>query len=328
MTVISARVIEDSSCIDVTGDRRRLTTLELVYPRWIHAEGRTHRVLKIGEEEEVLEPRTPSPMEDPNMSRNASSSRAIPVKTLIREVMERPAIPMFWGANQKGMQAGANHHARIDRWHQREFGVAPGTMSREEAWLEAMEQAVNAAQAFDAAGYHKQIVNRLIEPYSHIRVVMTGDQWDNFHALRDHEMAEPHIRLLSQRIQAAMNDSTPRLLRAGEWHLPYVTEDERESVANPIWFGGGRKIDPSSPMIPSVIRLSVARCARVSYRTHDGLLPRPLDDFRLYNDLVGQRPLHASPAEHQARGWSLVDSEMPDICGNFKWFAQFRKMIE
>lgn len=323
MTIIRAYVIEDS----VAANGKRLTTLELTYPRWIHAEGRTHRQIAIDEEDDGViygtgvpeaEFRTPSIMEDKNLSRNASSSRAIPVKTMIREVMERPAIPLFWGANQKGMQAGAECDELVMfEWTK---------LDREAAWLRGRDQMVRLAQAFADAGYHKQIVNRLLEPWGHIKVVATATEWDNFHALRDHDKAEPHIRLLSQRMQAAVLASIPRKLGPGEWHLPYVTLEEREVMHGMKFFGVSR-MDPSSGGIPLPIKLSVARCARTSYRTHEGLTPRPAEDIALYNALAGHRPPHASPTEHQATPYFTPVQE-PSVTGNFHGWRQFRKIIE
>ena len=318
MTIIRAYVIEDS----IAGNGKRLTTFELTYPRWIHAEGRTHRQLSLDEEEESA---TPSIMADKNLSRNASSSRAIPVSTMIREVMERPAIPMFWGANQKGMQAGAECDAVVNVSPLSDKG-GEYLMSREKAWLAGRNAMVHLAKAYADAGYHKQIVNRLLEPWSHIKVVVTATEWENFYALRDHDAAEPHIRLLAQRMKAAMFASIPKKLGPGEWHLPYVTAEEREVMRGTQFFGVAR-MDPSSGGIPLPIKLSVARCARTSYRTHEGLTPRPAEDVELYNRLAGHRPPHASPTEHQATPY-YTSMQEPAVTGNFHGWRQFRKIIE
>src|SRR5271170_7539981 len=98
MTTISAKVVVDS----VSPDGRRLTTLLLCYPRWIHAEGRAHRQLRLGEDLEI-EPRTPSLMEDPNLSRNGAWSCAIPVWELFKDVEADAAGPLFSGRNRTGM---------------------------------------------------------------------------------------------------------------------------------------------------------------------------------------------------------------------------------
>lgn len=307
MTTISARIVADS----IGESSKRLTTFLLRYPRWIHAEGRTHRKLLISEE--VV---TPSLMEDPNLSRNASSSRAIPVERMIEDVRRDPAVPMYWGANQRGMQAGEECDNLVTYYDYNEDMAVKS--AREKAWLHARDHAVVMARAFAEAGYHKQIVNRLLEPFSHINVVVTATEWTNFHALRDHEMAEPHIRLLSQRMQIAANESEPKVLRPGEWHLPFVTPHEIELLGS----------------TEAAIPLSVARCARTSYRTHDGRKPNFGEDMKLARVLLGSAPLHASPAEHQARPDINVGSEVDgdvwrdrNLWGNLKEWVQYRKTL-
>lgn len=316
MTTITAKMIEDS----VSEAGIRLTTMQLRYPRWIHAEGRTHRQLALEEELEygvtygtgVVT--TPSLMHDPNLSRNASSSRAIPVERLVKDVLDDPAIPVYWGANQRGMQAGAECNEPILTPH----GYR---VTREEAWLEARDRAVEVALSFDRAGYHKQIVNRLLEPFSHINVVVTATEWTNFFALRIHKDAEPHINLLATLMRDAMDASTPRTLRYGQWHLPYVLPVEIDAM-------GGRE-DPTGDLR----LISVARNARLSYLTHDGKPPAVMQDLDLARRLIGSVPLHASPAEHQARpdrqvvlpgyhGW-----ENAELHGNFRGWVQHRKIL-
>lgn len=286
MTTISAKIIADS----IAPGGSRLTTLQLRYPRWIHAEFMTHRVF----------------------SRNASSSRAIPVKRLIADILADPAIPLYWGKAQAGMQAREENESLVF--------YDQHTYTREEAWLAGMESAVALARAFDEAGYHKQLVNRLLEPWSHINVVVTATEWTNFFELRDHPDAEPHIRMLAQVMRSAMDASLPRSLSPGEWHLPYISED----------FAG---LGQNTSMTEVAIKCSVARCARVSYLTTEGSQPIVQKDLELYEQLVGAKPLHASPAEHQAcvRPQIVLWSERApptDLHGNFapQWI-QYRKIL-
>ena len=245
-------------------------------------------------------------------SRNASSSRAIPVKRLIDDILRDPAIPISWGKNQRGMQAGEEWNVPVIVFDDK---GQPIELSREDAWLLGRDRAVELAIAFDAAGYHKQVVNRLLEPFAHINVLITATDWDNFFELRDHKDAQPEIQALAKAIKAAFEDSEPDLLEPGQWHLPFVTDYERD------WLDLGTQI-----------KVSVARCARTSYKTHEGMSPMVSKDLQLYRDLVGARPLHASPAEHQATpdehnhlvgGWSG-----PSLHGNFRGWVQNRKLIE
>jgi hypothetical protein len=303
MTTISAKVIADS----VAPNGKRLTTMQLRYPRWIHAEGRTHRLMYVGEDEvDDWEPRTPSLMQDPNLSRNASSSRAVPVAKLIQDVLDDPAVPMFWGKNQRGMQADEECSERVRTWA---FGGQDGSSwTNEEAWLFARGNAIEMARAFDEAGYHKQVVNRLLEPFSHINVVVTATEWDNFFELRRHRDAEPHIHALADAMHEAMAASEPLLLYPGQWHTPYVDRAE----------------PPFDYKL--CIKMSAARCARVSYLTVEGNKPGMDADLALYKRLVGDVPVHASPAEHQ--GTPATDDLTGRLCGNFRGWLQWRKFIE
>lgn len=285
-----------------------LYTLQLRYPKFIHGELMTHRVF----------------------SRNASSSRAIPVERLIQDVMDDPAMPLHWGKNQPGMQAREECDERvrlpkghIDDIHQREWF---GTRNR--AWLAYRDEAVSAAQAFHQAGYHKQIVNRLLEPFCHINVVVTATEWSNFFALRCHADAQPEMRALAEAIRNVIADATPVVLQPGGWHLPYVTlPDDLALEIQSDW--------PADDVNSRAVKLSVARCARVSYLTQDGKTPTIEQDLALYDRLVGAVPLHASPCEHQAtpdtQEWvDAVCTQMwanPHLHGNLRGWVQFRKTL-
>lgn len=261
MTTISADIIEDS-----VWNGRRITTLELYYPRIIHSEFMTHRVF----------------------SRNAGSSRAIPVKKLISAIVADPYVPEFWGLNQKGMQA---QEAEADPVICRQI------------WMEARDNAVASAEKLAAQNVHKQHVNRILEPFSHIRVVVTAtdDVWDGFFYLRDHSDAQPEIRQLARAMITALRKSIPT---ERQTHLPYVTSLERAS---------------DSLTGDQLIMMSSARCARVSYRTHDGLVPRLEEDQELAGRLWGEPP-HLSPFEHPA-----MAAENPNgKYANFKGWQSYR----
>lgn len=252
----AARVIADS----VNPDGQRIATLQLRYWRSIHAELMTHRTF----------------------SRNASSSRAIPVRKMLAQVWSDPAGPEHWGSNQPGMQAGAE----LTGWRLR---AARAT------WKWAGRAMCAAAWAGMKLGLHKQVVNRMLEPWQFISVVLTSTEWDNFVALRDHPAAQPEIRTLAVAMRTAMRASTPRPLEWGQWHLPYVHPTEGD------------------------IRASVARCARVSYLTHDQAQPRLEDDIALHDRLMRAEPAHASPAEHQAQA-------TPGRFANFNGWASYRHL--
>jgi thymidylate synthase ThyX len=265
--MITAEVVTDS----ISSNKIRLTTLKLIYPRFIHAEVMTHRVF----------------------SRNASSSRAEPVLKHIERIQNEYAEPIHWGKNQPGMQANEEVSPEIKR-------------AARTAWWHAKEHAVAVAKNLQDLGVHKQIVNRILEPFSHINVVVTATEWDNFFELRLHPDAQPEIRELARQMNMALANSTPIPLEFGEWHLPFITYNER-------------KIET----IQDQIRFSVARCARVSYLTHDKKEPNAKDDLILYDRLVGGVPIHASPTEHQA-----TPLEDTGFCRNFRGWMQYRELLE
>lgn len=262
---ISAKIIADSVANGI-----RITTMELEYPRFIHAECKTHRILSLDDENyEVVLKQSADFMEDPMLSRNASSSRAIPVKKFIERIQENPAMPIHWGKNQPGMQADEE----LDSW---------GGMGH---WQGAIDCIVDIA--FDMAndGYHKQVVNRLLDTFAHIKVIVTATEWDNFFKLRLHPSAQPEMQELARCMKEAMDNSVPVKLMYGEWHLPYVEYDEFECA------------DGSIDM-EKAIKCSVARCARVSYLNHDKSNPDIEMDIALANTLLLDG--HMSPFEHQA----------------------------
>lgn len=276
---VSAKVLADS-CHAITGVR--LTTFLLTYPRFIHAELMTHRVF----------------------ARNASSSRAIPSKRLRRMIRQDPAMPAEWGRNQAGMQAGAP----IASWRQRVARFA---------WLAAMHVCLFAAAVLDRLGVHKQVVNRIVEPWSHITVVVTGTGagFANFYSLRDHHMAEPVMQLLAKAMKQVHRDSTPKWLGVGHWHLPFFPLDSVCTLMGEL---------------PIPAKLSAARAARTSYLNYEGRNPTAREDLELYQRLVGQAPVHASPTEHQAQ---VIDpftrgaSRHAGCFGSGSGWAQHRKFI-
>jgi len=280
---VTARVIAHSA----SPHAKPICTLQLRYPKFIHGELLTHRQL----------------------SRNSSSSRAIPVERLIQDVLDDPVVPSFSGANKPGMQAGEPLSEE-----ERTYLTAE--------WLRGRAYAVERARRMALAGAAKQDVNRIIEPYAHINTVVTSTEWNNFFALRRHPDAQPEIRMLAGAIFSAMAASTPMLLNPGQWHLPYVDilGDDILAVSNVL-----------EPWQLVAVKLSVARCARVSYLTHEGKKPGAEADLKLYSRLLGSVPLHASPAEHQAtpdkRGEGTQQWVNREKHGNFDGWVQYRKTL-
>ncbi len=304
MTTISAKIIADS--LSPTG--KRITTFELEYPRFIHAELMTHRVF----------------------SRNAASSRAIPVEKAIGLVLENTARPTHWGKNQPGMSAKEEcENSVVLTTNVRDTDPSTREFSREDAWDIARGNAISVAKAFSCAGYHKQIVNRLLEPFTHIKVVVTATEFDNWFWLRKHPDAQPEIQQLAERMWEAYGESRPFHLDPGEWHLPYF----REGAWTPFI---GRTVGVS---LEEAIAISSSCCAQVSYRRLDDSLEKALD---IYDRLVNSKPVHASPFEHQAtpmdadqtavpynwqEGVTHMDRQGNLWSGNFKGWIQNRQLI-
>jgi thymidylate synthase ThyX len=274
----SAKIISDS----VGPSGNRITTFQLTFPRFILPEFNTHRMF----------------------SRNASSSRAIPVKKQIENVLSGPFIPLSFNKNAKGMQGG-------------EIVDSTDQDAASKIWLEARDAACKYANQLVDLGISKQYANRILEPFTWTTVVCTATEWNNFFALRCHPMAQPEIRSLADKMYKLYSETWPLPLQAGQWHLPFIKNDELSRLE---W--NGDVFDMVS--IDTLLKCSVARCARVSYLNHDNTLPTEDQDLALYDRLMGQLPIHASPAEHQAM--AVGDPNVRS--GNFRGFVQYRKTIK
>jgi thymidylate synthase ThyX len=305
---ISAEIIVDS----ISPENIRLTTMQLRYPRFIHSEFMTHRTF----------------------SRNASSSRAIPVERLIEDIQRDTAMPMHWGKNKPGMQADEECNAQVRHrlLNPRNYDLHD-TNSRETAWIYARDLEIEAAEGYHKAGYHKQIVNRLLEPFAHINVLCSSTYWANFFHLRDDPAAMPEIQGLAVVMKEALELSKPTPLDPGMWHLPYIKNKDRENLFKEASAGKPfAGIDDSQKQYTDIlIRCSVARCARVSYLTNEMKTPTVEGDLKLYDRLVGSSPLHASPAEHVATPDTLHYGKWmwahPKEHGNYIGWRQHRKML-
>lgn len=263
MNNISAKVIADS--INESGDR--VTTLELEYPRIIHSEFMTHRVF----------------------SRNAASSRAIPVKTMLKNIWNNMFVPWYWGANQSGMQASK----QLSK---------PRILIANALWRTGVCINLLGSYLLSSIGVHKQLANRNTEYASYIKTIVTSTDFDNFISLRLHPNAQPEITDLAYKIKVALENSKPRLLKEGEWHTPYV-----KKYGTDIFL----KIDQAK-------KVSVSCCAQVSYRTNDTSIDKAI---RITDALSKSRPIHASPFEHvctpgvgkgNLKGWKSYRQEIEE----------------
>lgn len=209
-------------------------------------------------------------------SRNSASSRAIPVAKQIAKVETGAAYPLRWPAEQKGMQGGDELDVSLQ-------------VSASAVWSDAARDAVTAAKNLAELGVHKSVVNRVLEPYLMHTVVVTSTAWENFFEQRTSTLAQPEIQAVAiLMLEEAYNKSTPEKLSVGEWHTPYV--DDTDLIFQQSELGQG---------IFNTVKVSSARCARVSYETQAGKRDWH-EDLKLYDRLVTARPMHGSPLEHVA----------------------------
>lgn len=225
-------------------------------------------------------------------SRNSASSRAIPFTKQLARVRTDPAIPVSFPSEQPGMQGGAEltEDAREDAIQQ---------------WLFARDSAVIEARRLWHLGVHKSVVNRILEPFMWHTVIVSSTEWDNFFGQRCNPLAQPEIQMTAYAMQSAYDQSVPTPLGLGEWHMPYLLPDE------------------ISLRLGDAKRISAARCARVSYLTHDGVRDHA-KDIELCERLLSASPPHASPLEHVATPESDPYGDDPPHRGNFTGWRQFR----
>lgn len=322
----AAKIVLDS----VSGAGVRLTTMEVTFPRFVLAEFNTHRVL----------------------SRNSASSRAIPVKKQLRSLLSDPYVPQKFGRNQRGMQSyeyleGLPHDEATRIWLRARdraatsafelllgeklssdiFGYHPewghSSIKKLEAGFDdAIRHAASAAndeqlETTSILDVHKQFANRLLEPFMWQTVIITATEWSNFFALRANPEAQPEIRSIAEMMRELYREQQPTRLAPGQWHLPFIQPEEIEwAIEN----------------IEQAKKVSAARCARVSYLTHDGKRDVAAD-LQLYERLAASG--HMSPLEHVATPCphaccdrdTASPSSVGEWHGNFRGWKQLRKFI-
>lgn len=309
----------------------RLTTFALTYPRFVHSELLTHRAL----------------------SRNSASSRAIPSEKMRTLVKDHPALPVWWGANQSGMQA---REELSDAYREllgvgQENSESPRVLARR-IWLEARDRMIEYSDRLAKLGLHKQLCNRLTEPWMPITVLVSATSFSNWFHLRDHKDAQPELQVVATEMHYQHLESKPRALRPWEWHTPYIREDdfalalalvdEAERMPEGATF---RELTPFQAALTHrfhdnlfqiafsreqrardvLLKVSVGRCARVSYLTHEGVRDL-VKDIELHDKLVATgssgEPGHYSPFEHVAQ--ALAERQR---VANFVGWKQYRSFF-
>lgn len=270
-TNITAKVVCDS----ISEQGVRLTTFEIEYPRIVMSEFNTHRAV----------------------SKNSSSSRAIPVSKMLEHTKNINLKPIYFGSKKSGMQAG-------DELGGEDLQYAKST------WESALHSMIHSAKILDGCGVAKEVCNRLVEPFQLVKVVCTATDWDNFFNLRLHPDSDPNICMLAYKMHEAMQESKPIELKEGEWHLPFV-----DKYDIPITYSdqGGYEYETGYHTfyydnevghtceqvltLEQAIKLSAASCASVSYRTEGMTLEKA---EKIFDMLVKAEVIHASPFEHLA----------------------------
>lgn len=252
-TNITAKVVCDS----ISEQGVRLTTFEIEYPRIVMSEFNTHR----------------------SVSKNSSSSRAIPVSKMLEHTKNINLRPIYFGSKKSGMQAG-------------EEIIGEDLEYAHAVWDSALASAIGQVELLDDCGVAKEVTNRLVEPFQLVKVVCTATDWENFFNLRLHPDSDPNICMLAYKMYQAMQESKPIELKTGEWHLPFV---------NIGWNGKGEMCyadeDFNFVELEQAIKLSAASCASVSYRT-EGMTLEKAD--KIFDMLIKAEVIHASPFEHLA----------------------------
>ena len=285
--MIKATIILDS----ISPEGIRITTFELEYPRFIHSELMTHRCF----------------------SRNAASSRAIPIEAMHKQILEETAMPVSWGKNMAGMQAKEDlppEHTEIAK----------------QLWAKACKDALHWSKALADLGLHKQCANRIVESFVTMKTIVTSTEWANWYELRNHSDADPTIHALAAAMEVEHIKSVPVALAEGQWHLPYV--DSLFDEAGHQWL----KQDDVILDLETAKMISVSCCAQVSYRKSDTSIDKAK---MIYERLVGMRPQHASPLEHQATPLESIPSFTTwpkgvthmDRAGQF-WSNNFRGWLQ
>lgn len=261
----------------------RLVTMEVTYWRGVHAEHLRHRM----------------------MSFSVASSRAIPTRRMLQQVLWHPYCPESFGRLIPGMQSG-EPLGPVAQWVCRR------------AWLLARWPVLAGVLLLLLLKVHKQWCNRLLEPWLWVTCIVTGGigAWEGFWRLRCHKDAEPHIRRMAEMTRDLVRSSTPRKLTVGQAHCPMVSEKDRDTEPDVAW-------DQEFQMM-----VSAGRCAAVSYNNH-GTGADVVKDHLRARKMQSASPPHMSPFEHQALVAPFAGKGGQWGAGNLpRGWIQHRKMVE
>ena len=265
-TMQKTNVIIKADSINVATGNRATTILLTRFPYTLIQEPATHRLISQGTAQYFTEALDNINPFGPFIARSSASTRAIPVEKLIQKVLDDPFIPT-WSKHQKGMSGIEDNdlefQERMDLVHRRHLNTA-----------------IAEAREMVALGAHKQHINDLLKPWLRIPILATATEkgWNNFFQLRTDKPCRPEFREYAIWIKEAYDNSKPKELRPGEWHIPF-SEHMHEDIVDDI----------------EMIKIASARCARLSYASHDGEISKERD-LSLAESLINDG--HMGPFEH------------------------------
>ena len=308
MKKIEAKIVADS----ISPQGHRITSMLLTYPRFIHGEIMTHRMF----------------------SRNSASSRAIPFEKMVKSVEEDPFIPIAWQKDHKGMQG--NDYIQTDDglyvvnkyWLEARDKAVKAAKDLHSCnitkqlcnrllepfmWHTTLCTFTESENFFNlrCPKYHYEPENKYFRSKrdfleyaenafgSHIYI--KDEEWRSINS----SQAEIHIQALAEAMWNAMNESTPKQLKAGEWHIPfgdYIDEQLLSQTVTelyPDWFNHQLSFTENIGIYK--IKIATARCARLSFMTFEGEINYK-KDLGLHDKLFIDK--HKSPFEHCAKAMS------------------------
>lgn len=291
----NAKIIADS----INPSEQRLTSVQVTFPRFILAELTRHRMFSF----------------------SVQSSRAIPVEKLIKQITEDPVRPLEWGKNCPGMSA--NEELKGYELESAKY-----------AWERACHIALSEARELcHTAGAHKQIVNRILEPFSWTTALISSTSWDNFFGLRISDAAQPEIKHLAELMKTELDSNTPTKIYYNSYHLPYITAEDHYSMDEICaWYNEDWEewnIDYKKHT-ENLKKVSAARCARLSYLTHDNKRDIIKDIELTEKKLIPMK--HYSPLEHIAIPCNCKEDGVWNgkcyYSGNFSGWHQYRHEVQ
>jgi len=297
---------------------------------------------------------------------SSSSMRAIPFNKVLGDIRENMFVPLAFQSHHSGMQGS-------------EYLMGEESEKAKQQWIESGLRACEEAERLYNLGVTKQLCSRIIEPFGYAKILITATEFENFFELRcpnyiagvkegqdkyrsrkdvlkdfayedasedfwrniNTSQAEIHIQALTEAMWDARNESVPKELKEGEWHIPFSDKISYKELNNIIVKHGFKNLTLSKHQKlhkELALKISIARCARLSYMTFDGEIDYE-KDIQLHDQLLASH--HMSPFEHCAKTMSederayYYKSNGPDPedfetgwCRNFRGFIQYRYLIE